>query len=153
MAAVWGAGSIGCSWDLARGRLVYPGPLDATHAWAHAPDLAAALVLLAERRAELPAFAAFGFPGHAVTGRELCAAVMQAVGRELSIGGMPWRLLRLLSPFVPIYREVGELAYLWRVPHRIDGTRLTGAIGDIPHTPLRDTAAASLRELGAAGPR
>ena len=48
--------------DIARGRLVYPGPLDLAHEWAYLPDLATAMLRLAEIRGALPAFAAFGFP-------------------------------------------------------------------------------------------
>ena len=45
-------------------------------------------------------------------------------------------------------RELSELEYLWRVPHRISGDKLRAAIGDVPHTPLNRAVAASLRELG-----
>jgi nucleoside-diphosphate-sugar epimerase len=135
--------------DLGRGRLVYPGPLDAVHEWAYLPDLADAFVLLAGRRAELPAFTAFGFPGHAVTGREFCGAIARIRGRALPVGGMPWRLLRMLSPFVPIFGELSEMAYLWRVPHRIDGAGLEAVIGAVPHTPLDAAVAASLHDLAA----
>jgi hypothetical protein len=34
------------------------------------------------------------------------------------------------------------------VPHRINGEKLRAAIGELPHTPLPDAVAASLRALG-----
>jgi hypothetical protein len=45
-------------------------------------------------------------------------------------------------------RELSELEYLWRVPHRISGDKLKAALGDIPHTPLPKAIAASLRSVG-----
>jgi hypothetical protein len=45
-------------------------------------------------------------------------------------------------------RELSELEYLWQVPHQVSGDKLAAAIGDIPHTPLPDAIAASLRILG-----
>lgn len=134
--------------DVRSGRVTYPGPLDRVHEWAYLPDLAAAFVRLAAVRETLPPFAEFGFSGHAVTGRELVDAIAHAVGRPMSTGTTPWIILRLLSPFVPIFRELTEMSYLWREPHRIDGTRLQAAIGTIPHTPLQASVAAALDDLG-----
>ena len=34
------------------------------------------------------------------------------------------------------FSEFAEMAYLWQVPHRIDGRKLEAAIGTIPHTPF-----------------
>jgi len=138
---------------VAQGRLSYPGPLDVVHAWAYLPDLAQAMVKVVEARARFSAFETFGFPGHAVTGREFLAAIERALGRPMTITGMPWGLLRLLGPLVPPFRELAELAYLWQVPHRIDGAKLAGAIGEVPHTPLDQAVAAALRELGLAPSR
>jgi hypothetical protein len=47
-----------------------------------------------------------------------------------------------------ISRELAELEYLWRVPHRISGDKLKAALGDVPHTPLNRAIMLSLRELG-----
>ncbi len=54
--------------SLRQGKLVYPGPLHLTHAWAYLPDLARAFVAAASRRDELPAFADLPFAGHTLTG-------------------------------------------------------------------------------------
>jgi nucleoside-diphosphate-sugar epimerase len=134
--------------DIASGGLTYPGPLDVVHEWAYLPDLAEAMRRLVEARAALPPFAQFGFPGHAVTGREMVGAISRACGRGFKVGGMPWTMLRLLGAVVPIFRELSEVAYLWSTPHAIDGTRLAGVIGDIPFTPLDRAVAAALLELG-----
>jgi nucleoside-diphosphate-sugar epimerase len=134
--------------DIASGRLTYPGPLDVVHEWAYLPDLAEALRRLVEARAALPPFAQFGFPGHAVTGREMVGAISRACGRGFTVSGMPWTMLRLFGMVVPIFRELSEVAYLWSTPHAIDGTRLAAAIGEIPFTPLDRTVASALLELG-----
>jgi nucleoside-diphosphate-sugar epimerase len=119
-----------------QGRLTYPGPLDVVHAWAYLPDLAATLVRLVEARAQFGEFETFGFPGHAVTGAEMARAIEQALHRKLNVGGMPWPFLRTLGIVVPTFRELAEMAYLWQVPHRIDGRKLEAAIGTIPHSPF-----------------
>jgi nucleoside-diphosphate-sugar epimerase len=137
--------------DVTRGRITYPGPLDTIHAWAYLPDLAAAMVRIAERRASLGASATLGFPGHAVTGHELAAAIAQAAGHAVGIERMRWWLLRSVGQLMPMGRELAELEYLWRVPHRISGEALSALIGEIPHTPLADAVAASLRGLSVLG--
>ena len=148
-------GESGGSWfdriivkEIAAGRLTYPGPLDVIHEWAYLPDLAQALVQLVERRGQLPLFAALGFAGHAVTGREFLAAVSRACRRNFKIDFMPWRLLKLMGVVAPVFRELADIAYLWSTPHAIDGTRLAEIIGDIPRTPLDQAISASLAALG-----
>jgi hypothetical protein len=66
---------------------------------------------------------------------------------------MPWFGLRLLSPVVPIFRELSEMAYLWNEPHRIDGEKLAAAIGKVPRTPFDAAVAAALDDLGLIAPR
>jgi nucleoside-diphosphate-sugar epimerase len=134
--------------DIGSGRLTYPGPLDVVHEWAYLPDLTEALRRLVDARATLPPFAQFGFPGHAVTGREMVGAISRACGRGFKVSGMPWTMLRLFGAVVPIFRELSEMSYLWSTPHAIDGTRLAAVIGDIPFTPLDRAVAAALLELG-----
>ena len=58
---------------------------------------------------------------------------------------MSWWLLKTFGQLLALGRELSELEYLWRVPHRISGDKLKAAIGDIPHTPLPQAIAASLR--------
>ena len=133
--------------EIGRGRVSYPGPLDIVHEWAYLPDFAAALVRLAAIRERLDRFASFGFPGHAVTGREFTAAITRAAGRELPLKPMTWWLIHLGRLVVPMCRELSEIAYLWREPHRIDGTKLAAAISDVPHTPLDAAVRDALRDL------
>jgi nucleoside-diphosphate-sugar epimerase len=134
--------------DIARQRLTYPGPPDVVHAWAYLPDFADTLVQLAERRAEFGALEAFGFPGHAVTGNELIAAIETITRAKFNIRPMSWWLLKSFGQLLAMGRELSELEYLWRVPHAISGDKLRAAIGTIPHTPLVPAVSASLRALG-----
>ena len=129
-------------------RLTYPGPLDVVHEWAYLPDLVAAMVPLVEARAQFNSFETFGFSGHAVTGAEFTGAIMRTLRRDMTIGTMPWWLLRMIGPVVPTFRELAEMSYLWETPHRIDGRKLKAAIDAIPRTPLDTAIATSLEELG-----
>jgi len=135
--------------DITRLRLTYPGPLDVVHAWAYLPDVAATMVRLAAIRESLRPFATFGFPGHAGTGEEFTRALAQAVRNRLRVTRMSWWLIHLLSPFMPLPKELSELHYLWKEPHRIDGEKLAAAIGEIPHTPLDVAAARAIQDLAA----
>lgn len=119
-----------------KGRITYPGPLDVVHAWAYLPDMARAMVGLAEKRADFAPFEEFGFAGYGLTGRELVAAVERAVGRTLKVRALPWPALRLLGLVWPMMREVAEMRYLWYTPHAIDGTRLASVLPGFRATPV-----------------
>jgi hypothetical protein len=56
--------------------------------------------------------------------------------------------MRLLSPFVPSFRELAELRYRWNTPVRMDGTRLMSVLGGEPHTPLDEAVRTTLFGLG-----
>lgn len=130
--------------------VTYPGDPAIGHAWAYLPDLAEAMVQIAEREADLPAFDTFHFAGHRLTpGIALAQAIQRVSGNpDLPIRAFPWWLLRLLSPFVALFREVLEMKYLWTRPLMLDNTKLVALLGREPHTPLDDAIAASLRGLG-----
>jgi nucleoside-diphosphate-sugar epimerase len=134
--------------DIARQRLTYPGPLEVMHAWAYLPDFATTLVQLAEQREHFAAFETFGFPGHAPTGAQFIAAIEAATKATFNVRPMSWWLLKTFGQFLAMGRELSELEYLWRVPHAISGDKLKSAIGTIPHTPLTQAIAESLRDLG-----
>lgn len=139
---------------IARGRLDYPGDPALMHAWAYLPDLARAFVAVAATPAR-PAFERLTFAGHSVTGDEFLAAVERAAA-TLGVapahgwrhGRMPWPVIRALGLFVPMWRELARMSYLWRVPHALDGDALEAAAGPVPHTPLVVALARSLRQLG-----
>ena len=130
--------------------IVYPGPPATGHAWAYLPDYAEAIARLADIEAGLPSFDVFHFGGHWIEpGIELAQSIRRAAGRlDLPIRRFPWLAVRLLTPFVPLLREVEEVRYLWDVPLRLDNSKLIALIGDEPHTPLDQAVRASLLELG-----
>ncbi len=138
---------------IVEGKLVYPGPLDMAHAWAYLPDLAQAFVAAAQAQG-LPPFANLHFSGHTLTGRELFAALEQ-VAATLGVapaagfkrGGMPWGVLRLGGLLVPMWRELAEMAYLWRVPHALDGASMA-PLALPAATPIDVALRASLQALG-----
>lgn len=132
---------------LARGTIVYPGSMDVVHSWAYLPDVADAFVRLARKSGELSNFEEFNFEGHAVTGEELVGAIRRVVGRELKVAGFPWRVFRLGAFFVPMWREVHEVSYLWKRPHRLDASKLEKTVGPLQHTPLDTAIACAIRDL------
>jgi nucleoside-diphosphate-sugar epimerase len=141
--------------SIAHGKLVYPGPLDRAHAWAYLPDFAQAFVALASQPRGPATARRFHFAGHTVDGAQLLSALeaaAQQVGIEPARGwrhaGLPWPLIRAVGVVVPAWRELAEMAYLWRVPHALDGRALHDAVGPLPHTPLVEALAASLQALG-----
>jgi nucleoside-diphosphate-sugar epimerase len=140
--------------DIARGKLVYPGPLDALHAWAYLPDLARAFVAVASAPVQ-PGFQSLNFAGHALTGRDFLAALQDAAQAQglrpadgFKTGGMPWGVIRAVGMVYPLWRELARMSYLWRVPHALDGSALARAVGTLPSTPMQQALRAALADLG-----
>lgn len=130
--------------------VVYPGTHGVGHAWAYLPDLAAAIVRLAEKDAELGPFEVVNFGGYWLErGEEMAKAIGRVVGRpDIPIRPFSWFLLRLASPFVGFAREMMEMRYLWQVPLRLDNAKLVGLLGEEPHRPLDAAVAEALAALG-----
>lgn len=140
--------------SLARRKLVYPGPLHVPHAWAYLPDLARAFVAVASR-SDLPLFTSLHFAGHTLTGAQLLAALERAAATLGLVpasgwrhGSLPWPLLRVGGLLVPMWRELAEMEYLWRVPHALDGSALQACVGVLPATALDSALRAALMQLG-----
>jgi nucleoside-diphosphate-sugar epimerase len=130
--------------------ITYPGRPDAGHAWAYLPDLAETIVRLADMERQLSAFEVVNFGGHWLErGIVMAEAIRRATGRtNVPIRSMPWPLLYLASPFVPLFRELIEMRYLWMTSIRLDNRKLVELIGSEPHTPLDTAIAVSLAEIG-----
>ena len=140
--------------SIAKGKLVYPGPLDTVHAWAYLPDYARAFVAVAKGSAGAAAFERFHFAGHATTGREFLAATEQAAdslglrpARGWRHGSMPWLLIRAAGLVAPMLRELARMSYLWRVPHALDGRKLAARHPQLTTTPLLEALRESLLAL------
>lgn len=120
---------------VAQGRMSYPGALDRVHAWAWLPDMARAAVLLAAAGDALGRVVEMPFPGYAVTGAELHAAMERALGRPLRLRRMRWAPVRALGLVSPMMRCLAEMRYLWDMPHRLDPAPFA-AFADFEGTPL-----------------
>ena len=151
----FGGTKTGSSWfhlaiskKLDKGIMTYPGPLDEVHSWAYLPDFARAFVAAANNSGKFKKFATYNFEGHAITGNDLLVAMEKVTGQKLKHKGMPWPLLRVLSLFSPMLREVCEMSYLWHTAHRLDGKRFERRIGPLAHTPLEQALAGALGDLG-----
>lgn len=128
----------------------YPGRPGIGHAWAYLPDLAEAMVRLAEREDALDRFETFHFSGQwDEDGTMIAEAIRRVVGDPaLPVRRFPWPVVAAASPFVTLCRELLEMRYLWREPARLDNARLTAFLGTEPHTPLDEAVRATLAGLG-----
>jgi nucleoside-diphosphate-sugar epimerase len=145
--------------DLARGKLVHPGPLDLPHAWAYLPDLARAFVAVASAPRQR-GVQTLHFEGHTLTGHELLAG-LEVAAAALGVqpaggwrhGGMPWGVIRTVGVVLPLWRELARVSYLWRVPHALDGHALRAAVapGALAATPVATALRAALLDLGVGG--
>jgi nucleoside-diphosphate-sugar epimerase len=130
--------------NLARAKLVYPGPMECPHAWAFLPDFARAMVALAQRRDSLPMVSSIGFPGFTFTGAELAHALAQLGDQTIKVAAMQWGMVRIGSWFSPDLRGVLQMRYLWHRPHRIDGTQFQSLVPAFAATPLLGALAQSI---------
>jgi nucleoside-diphosphate-sugar epimerase len=129
--------------------ITYPGRPGIGHQWAYLPDVAETMVRLMVE-ADLDDFATFHTKGHwDHDGRQMIQAIKNVTGRsDLPIRRLPWRLMALASPVVPLFRELREVKYLWEQPVCMSNARLLAAIETEPHTPLDEAVRATLMGLG-----
>jgi nucleoside-diphosphate-sugar epimerase len=118
--------------------ITYPGKRGIGHQWAYLPDVAETMVRLLEKSGMLESFAVFHMEGHwDADGTQMIASIRKAVGNpSIKLRKTPWILIRLLSPFVPLFREVIEMRYLWNNPIHMGNIRLKTFLGAEPHAPL-----------------
>ena len=140
---------------LDKGVVTYPGPLDLPHAWAYLPDLAQTFLRVAAVREQFAPFETLHFPGHTLRGEELVAAIGRVVAeanngllrKPLKVSRLPWGIVRLVGIFVPQWRDLARMRYLWLDAHQLSGNKLRAAIGEIPHTPLDEALRTSLANI------
>lgn len=130
--------------------ITYPGRSGVGHQWAYLPDVAETVVRLLEKADALEPFATFHMDGHwDADGAGMIEAIRAAAGNpRIPVRRTPWPLIRLLSPVVPLFRELAEMRYLWRAPIRMDNRRLKAMLGEEPHTPLDVAVRATLVGIG-----
>jgi nucleoside-diphosphate-sugar epimerase len=137
---------------LPQGRITWPGAPDTPHAWAYLPDLARAFVRVAEAGGTPGTCDTLHFAGHTVTGADWLAELTEVAWERgwlpragaLQTGRLPWGLMRLASPLVPMAASLVAMRYLWEVPHALDGASLARRIGAEPHTPFADAVRAAM---------
>ena len=129
--------------------ITHPGRPGVGHHWAYLPDVAETMVRLLERGEMLEPFAVFHMEGHwDPDGTAMINAIRAAVGNpDIKVRKLPWWLLRLLSPFVPLFRELTEMRYLWNVPLHMGNEKLRAVLGSEPHTPLNVAVRTTLAGL------
>ena len=129
-----------------------PGRAGVGHQWAYLPDVAATMVALLARRANLEPFARFHFEGYwDEDGEGMARAIRQVAashGIQARITRFPWWLVRLMAPFNTTMRELLEMRYLWREPLRLDNTRMVAVLGCEPRTPLMEAVERTLMGQG-----
>jgi nucleoside-diphosphate-sugar epimerase len=117
------------------------GDPDLPHALAFAPDVARALVTLADHDE------AFGAVWHlpsnpAESMRAVVGRLSRALDLPIAITRMPRLALRAVGVFAPLLREVAEMAYQWDAPYIVDDSRFRAAFGGAP-TPVDEIVAAT----------
>jgi len=130
--------------------ITYPGRSGVGHQWAYLPDVAETMALLLETSKMLDDFAVFQMEGQwDDDGTRMIEAIRRAAGNpNIKVRKTPWKMMRVLMPFVPLFRELVELRYLWNVPIRMDNKRLKAVLGAEPHTPLDIAVRNTLIGLG-----
>jgi nucleoside-diphosphate-sugar epimerase len=134
-------------------RINNPGLPGVGHQWAYLPDVARTMVLLLEREEALQPFAVFHMAGHwDASGTQMAESIQRVVvahgGARPTVGRLPWGLMALASPLVPLFRELKEMRHLWQHALRMDNARLVALLGHEPHTPWDEAVAAALAGQG-----
>ena len=129
--------------------LSYPGTPTVGHSWAYLPDLAETVVRLLESPRPLANYELFHFAGHWFERGVRIAEIVCRLGDIplRQIKPFPWWALKLAAPFVEVFREMGEMRYLWEIPLRLDNAKLFAYIGEEPHTPIEAALLATLGHL------
>lgn len=76
--------------------------------------------------------------------RAMIARIGVALGHDLRPGAMPRPLLSLLALFVPILRELGEMAYQWDEPFVVDDARWRTRFGAATRVTSPDVGVAAM---------
>ena len=130
--------------------ITYPGRSGVGHQWAYLPDVAETMALLLETSKMVDDFVVFQMEGQwDDDGTRMIEAIRRAAGNpNIKVRKTPWKMMQVLMPFVPLFRELVELRYLWNVPIRMDNKRLKAVLGAEPHTPLDIAVRNTLIGLG-----
>ena len=107
------------------------------HTYAYLPDVARVAVKLVANVNEYANFNVFHFKGYRANFNDIASAIEAATGRPVKIGHFPWRLLRLIAPFMPMMRSLIEMRYLWQSEVNLSDKKLESYLGaPVQVTPL-----------------
>jgi nucleoside-diphosphate-sugar epimerase len=118
---------------LSGGKAMWAGNLDQPHSLTFIDDFARVLVTLGEREEALGE-AWHAPPAEALTGRQFIELAFAEAGRSPKIGTVSPLMIRLVGLVNPMVRELGELAYEFKAPFVLDGTKYQRAFGGAPTT-------------------
>lgn len=126
-----------------------PGKRGVGHAWAYLPDVAETFAQLLEKAQTMPAFARFHMAGHYdANGLGMVQSIFRSAGKtKVKTSRFPWWIVPVVAPFMPLFKELGEMRYLWQQPLRLDNQHLLEVLGAEPHTPLDEAVLTTLRSL------
>ena len=129
------------------------GNLDLPHQWAYMPDLGRATVDIMLDPQKLSAWEVVNFVGTVVPSQRAfmsdIARIAQSPDRVLRL---PWWLLKGVSLFSPLIREVMEMKYLWESTVLIDGPRFRDLLPDFQPTPTDQAIAETIESYRAEMP-
>jgi nucleoside-diphosphate-sugar epimerase len=120
---------------LNKGKLTLMGRADIPHAYCYTPDFARAAVALANKRDQLQPYEDIPFAGQTLSGTEIKETLETLLNRPLKTGHFPWIMMRLLSPFWELARELTEMRYLWETAHQLSDKKLKRLLPDFEMTP------------------
>ncbi|WP_227754285.1 epimerase [Stagnihabitans tardus] len=105
-------------------------------AYGYLPDLGRLAVRLAEARESLPAFTDLPFAGFTLSAEDIAQRIEALTGQQQRLGGFPWWLMTLASPFWELARELREMRYLYDHSHSLDPAPVQALFPDFRATPL-----------------
>ena len=118
-------------------KAMWVGSLDVPHSVSYIDDFARGLVTLGERDEAIGEI--WHIPaGEPLTGRQFLQWVFEEARMPPKIGVYKRLMMTLISPFVPLVREVMETLYQFEEPFVLDGSKYTRTFGDSTVTPHRE---------------
>jgi nucleoside-diphosphate-sugar epimerase len=102
---------------------------DALHTYHYIPDVAVSLAALGAAPQDACGLAWMLPCAPAGTLRELVGRLSAHLGREVRVQAAPRWLMKVLAPFVPLVRELDEMAYQWEGPFVVDDARFRSRFG------------------------
>jgi nucleoside-diphosphate-sugar epimerase len=108
-------------------KIRFPHDEQHVHFWSYLPDLCANTVLLMS--APQSAFEEWHDDGLKLSQDDWINA-FHTNGKPLLISKFPWWAYQLISPVIPLIKEVLKMRYLWQQPVLLDGSKMKRALKD-----------------------